>query len=87
MRSGPNVGCAAILNIMDMWGPIRDGGVKSGFFEDKKAWRAWLQAARQVVMEWEGFNEWDWEGFTDVRNMAVNKLSSDNFQQDPHLFH
>ena len=28
---------SAILDIMDMWGPIRDGGVKLGFFENKKA--------------------------------------------------
>jgi len=26
-----------ILDMMDMWGPIRDGGVNSGFFADKKA--------------------------------------------------
>ncbi len=31
-----------ILAMMDMWGPIRDGGVNAGFFEDKKAWRVWL---------------------------------------------
>jgi len=41
----------------DMWGPIRDGGVLSGFFEDKKAWRAWLRAACEVVMDWEGFDD------------------------------
>jgi len=33
---------SAITDMMDMWGPIRDGGVNSGFFADKKAWRAWL---------------------------------------------
>ena len=27
----------AILSMTDMWGPCREGGVKSGFFEDKKA--------------------------------------------------
>ena len=72
---------SAILDMTDMWGPIRDGGVKSGFFEDKKAWRAWLRAARQVITEWEGFDEWDWEGFTDVRNMGINSLSLGDFHK------
>jgi hypothetical protein len=72
---------SAILDMTDMWGPIRDGGVKLGFFEDKKAWRAWLRAARQVVMEWEGFDEWDWEGFTDIRNMGINSLSMGDFHK------
>ncbi len=33
---------SAIHGMMDMWGPIRDGGVILDFFADKKAWRAWL---------------------------------------------
>src|SRR5258708_30470265 len=68
-----------ILAMMDMWGPIRDGGVNTGFFKDKKAWRVWLQAARDVVMEWEGFDEWDWDGFTDIRNVGINKLPQKDF--------
>ena len=53
--------------------------VKLGFFKDKKAWRLWLQAAREVVMDWEAFDEWNWEGFMDVRNMGINKLTLNNF--------
>jgi hypothetical protein len=30
-------------------------------------------------MAWEGFDDWDWDGFTDVRNMGINKLSSGDF--------
>jgi len=30
-------------------------------------------------MDWEGFNKWDWEGFMDVRNMKISKLSFNNF--------
>jgi hypothetical protein len=60
---------------------IRDRGVKLGSFENKKAWRAWLQVACQVVMEWEGFNEWDWEGFMDIRNMGINSLSTGDFHK------
>ena len=70
-----------ILIMTDMWGPIRDGGVKSGFFEDKKAWRAWLRAAREVVMEWDGFDEWDWGCFGNVRTMGINKLSQEDFYE------
>ena len=65
--------------MMDMWGPCREGGVKLGFFKDKKAWRLWLWAAREVVMDWEAFDKWDWEGFTDVRNMGINKLTLNDF--------
>ena len=70
---------SAISDMTDMWGPIRNGGVLSEFFADKKAWKTWLRAARDVVMEWEGFDEWDWEGLTDVRNMGINKLSAGDF--------
>jgi len=30
-------------------------------------------------MEWEGFDEWDWDRFTDVRNMGINKLPQKDF--------
>jgi hypothetical protein len=72
---------SSILEMTDMWGAIKDGGVKLGFFEDKKAWMLWLQAARDVVMEWEGFDDWDWEGFTDVRNMGINGLEAEDFSR------
>jgi len=32
-------------------------------------------------MDWEGFNEWDWKGFRDVRNMGINKLSFYDFRK------
>jgi len=70
---------SAILDMMDMWGPIRDGGVISDFFADKKVWRAWLRAACEVVMAWDGFDDWDWDGFTDVRTLGINRLSSGDF--------
>jgi hypothetical protein len=72
---------SAILDMTDMWGPIRNGGVISEFFADKKAWRAWLRAAREVVMAWEGFDDWDWDRFTDVRNMGINKLTPKDFHR------
>ena len=39
-----------ILIMTDMWGPIRDGGVKLGFFEDKKAWRACVTRGLRVSL-------------------------------------
>ena len=30
-------------------------------------------------MDWKGFDDWDWRGFTDVRNMRINKLSVEDF--------
>jgi hypothetical protein len=72
---------SAIVTMTDMWGPCKGGGVLPDLFVDKKAWRAWLRAAREVVMEWDGFDEWDWEGFTDVRKMGINKLSFEDFRR------
>jgi hypothetical protein len=63
----------------DMWGPCRDGRVKSGFFEDRKAWRAWLEAAHEVVMDWEEFDEWDWDSITDIRIFRINNLEAEVF--------
>ncbi|KAH9972262.1 hypothetical protein BGW80DRAFT_1252795 [Lactifluus volemus] len=70
---------SAVDGMTDMWGPIRNGGVKSGFFEDKTAWRTWLRCLREVVMEWDGFDAWDWGSFTDIRTMGINRLSQTDF--------
>jgi len=53
--------------------------VISDFFVDKKVWRAWLQAVYEVVMAWDGFDNWDWDGFTDIRTLGINRLSSGDF--------
>ena len=71
----------ATIDMTDMWGPCRNGGVKPGFFEDKKAWRTWVEAARTVVMDWEGFDDWDWGGFTDVKKLVIRKLDVDDFRR------
>jgi hypothetical protein len=73
--------CSASHDMTDMWGPCRDGGVQPNFFADKKAWRAWLEAARTIVMDWEGFDDWDWYGLTDIRNIRINKLSVEDFRR------
>ena len=68
-----------ILSMTDMWGPCRNGGVNSDFFVDKKAWTVWLRAAREVIMDWEGFDEWDWDGLTNVRTIGIDNM-------DPSIF-
>jgi hypothetical protein len=68
-----------INTMTDMWGPCRDGGVLPGFFQDQKAWRGWLRAAREVTMVWEGFDDWNWYGLEDVRNIGLAKLPRKEF--------
>jgi hypothetical protein len=70
---------SATLTMTDMWGPTRDGGVIPRFFADKKAWRLWLHAVHEVIRDWEGFDDWDWAGFKDIRNMGINKLELHDF--------
>jgi hypothetical protein len=75
---------SAILTMTDMWGPCRDGGVNSRFFVDRTVWKAWLGAAREVVMDWEGFDEWDWDGLADVRYISLDKIAPEVFQKLTH---
>ncbi|KAF8257094.1 hypothetical protein EI94DRAFT_1709621 [Lactarius quietus] len=49
----------AVNHITEMWDPS-GGGTDFKFFHNKKAWRTWLWAVREVVMDWEGFDSWDW---------------------------
>jgi hypothetical protein len=69
----------AVHSMTDMWGPGRNGGVKSKFFKDKKAWRTWLGYLREVVMDWDGFDAWDWGGFKDMRTIDIKKLEQKDF--------
>jgi hypothetical protein len=32
-------------------------------------------------MDWEGFDDWDWYGLTDIRNIRINKLSVEDFRR------
>ena len=68
-----------ILEMTDMWGPCRDGGMLPEFFLDQKAWRSWLRTAREVTMKWEGFNDWDWEGLKGIRKIGISKLPKKQF--------
>ncbi|KAH9954983.1 hypothetical protein BGW80DRAFT_1258350 [Lactifluus volemus] len=83
-------GDVSVDGMTDMWGPIRNGGVKSGFFEDKTAWRTWLRCLREVVMEWDGFDAWDWGSFTDSGPWVSTTFTEGLLQArsaSPHFFH
>ena len=32
-------------------------------------------------MDWEGFNDWDWGGFMDIKKLVIHKLDLDNFHR------
>ncbi|KAF8271548.1 hypothetical protein EI94DRAFT_1698093 [Lactarius quietus] len=49
----------AVNHIAEMWDPS-GGGTDFKFFHNKKVWRTWLWVVREVVMDWEGFDSWDW---------------------------
>ena len=69
-----------IETIVEMWEPS-GGGVNPEFFCNKKVWRSWIRALRDVVADWSGFEQWDWGTFTNVRSMGINKLSGPDCQR------
>jgi hypothetical protein len=66
--------------IVEMWDPS-GGGVNPDFFCNKKVWRRWVRAVRDVVADWNGFEQWDWGSFSNVRSMGINKLSGPDCQR------
>ena len=66
--------------ITELWDPL-GGQPAPGFFHNKTAWRSWLEAVRELVMDWNGFGCWDWSGFSNVRRLDVNKLSTLEFHK------
>jgi hypothetical protein len=69
-----------IDQIVEMWDPS-GGGVNSDFFSNKKVWRSWVRAVRNVTAHWDGFDHWNWGHFSDVQNMGINKLSGSDFHK------
>ena len=66
-----------ITGLWDPWG----GEPAPGFFHNKKAWRSWLLAMREVVADWDGFDRWDWSDLSKVRTLDINKLSTPDFHK------
>ncbi|KAH9035246.1 hypothetical protein EDB85DRAFT_2143898 [Lactarius pseudohatsudake] len=67
-----------VYMIAEMW-DSSGGNTNFKFFENKKVWRNWLWAVREVVMGWVGFDGWDWGGFSNVRTLSINALSAQDF--------
>ena len=63
-----------------MWDPS-GGGVNADFFSNKKVWRSWVWAVRDVIAHWDGFDHWNWGHFSNVQNMGINKLSGSDFHR------
>jgi hypothetical protein len=63
-----------VKKIVEMWDPS-GGNVNPEFFCNKKVWRSWVRAVRDVVVDWSGFEEWDWDGFSNMRTMRIANLS------------
>ena len=66
--------------IVEMWDPS-GGSVNSDFFCNKKVWRSWVRALRDVIADWDGFDDWNWGHFSNARKMGINKLSGPDFQR------
>jgi hypothetical protein len=60
--------------IVEMWDPL-GGSANSTFFCNKKVWRSWVWAVRDLIADWDGFKRWDWGNFSNVKTMGINKLS------------
>ena len=60
--------------IVEMWDPS-GGSANSAFFCNKKVWRSWVWAVRDLIADWDGFESWDWGDFSNVKTMGINKLS------------
>ncbi|KAH8976361.1 hypothetical protein EDB86DRAFT_3097181 [Lactarius hatsudake] len=68
--------------ILEMWDPSGGCSVDPKFFRKKKVWRSWVRAVRDLVVDWDGFEQWDWGGFSKVRTMEIDNLS----ESDLHKF-
>jgi hypothetical protein len=55
-------------------GPVRRGLCQLEFFYNKKVWRGWVWAVHDLVVDWDGFDHWNWGNFSNVRTMGINKL-------------
>ena len=69
-----------VYHIAEMWDPV-GGTSESRFFCNKKAWRIWLFSVREVVMDWDGFDSWDWDGISNVRTLNVDSLLGPVFRR------
>ncbi|KAN0129458.1 hypothetical protein V8E53_012640 [Lactarius tabidus] len=67
-----------VEQIVEMWDPS-GRSANSTFFCNKKVWRRWVRAVRDLIADWDGFESWCWGDFTNVKNMGINKLLGPEF--------
>jgi hypothetical protein len=70
----------ALNQIMELWDPV-GGAANTDFFSNKDMWRSWVQAVRDLVADWDGFERWDWCPFSNVRNIGIDKLSGSDLRK------
>ncbi len=69
-----------VIHIAEMWDSV-GGATDFEFFHNKKVWRIWLFSLREVVMDWDGFDSWDWDGISDVETLNINSLLGPVFRR------
>ena len=70
----------SVNHLVEMW-DATGGTTDFKFFQNKKLWRDWLRTVRDVVQDWDGFDDWDWGGVSNVKTLGINSLSSQNFHR------
>ncbi len=68
------------VRIVTVWDPSGGTNVDPKFF-GSEVWRSWVWAVRKVVADWDGFEQWDWGGFSGVRMIGINNLSEQDFHK------
>ncbi len=66
--------------IVEMWDPSGGAEVNPRFFSND-VWKSWVLAVRNVVADWDGFEQWDWGNFSKARTMEIDNLSELGFRK------
>ncbi|KAH9012327.1 hypothetical protein EDB84DRAFT_1536349 [Lactarius hengduanensis] len=60
--------------ILEMWDPSGGCSVDPKFFRKKKVYG-------NLIVDWNGFEQWDWGGFSKVRTMEIDNLSGSDLHK------
>ena len=66
---------------IETWDVI--GQISSESIENRDSWMTWLCSIRNIVEDWDGFDQWDWGGLSKVRSLdlIISELSMEDFQK------
>jgi hypothetical protein len=70
----------SVNHLVKMWDPSA-GFTDFKFFNNKKLWRDWLQTVHDVIQDWDGSNDWNWGGTSNVKTLSINTLPHQDFQR------